>query len=295
MATSTANFGLSLPAVNSATDEDIWGDELNANSSELDGLLLTTLNWTAASRTANFSVTAHTAASSATGSSKIIYLCDATSGAITVALPPVATCSGLTVAIKKVDTSANTVTLDGSTSEVIDGLTTQVLSAQYACFVIQSDGTQWNIIATLATLSPRYTFSSHKAGVPQTSIPSGTPTKLTFTTEDWDDGGFYDAPNSKFLPIGAAGKWRVSAGASLSGGAVDQSEYRLMIYVNGGPYKQDTNIYAGGGAEGGIAFTALVNLNGSTDYVEIYFVAFGAGDKTVSGNSDQTYFQAEAI
>lgn len=294
MATASTNFGFSLPAVNSATDEDIWGDELNANSTELDGLLLTTLNWTAASRTANFSVTARTAASSATGSSKIIYLCDATSGAITAALPPVATCSGLAVAIKKVDSSANTVTLDGDTSEVIDGATTQVLSARYACMVIQSDGTQWNIIATLATLSPRYTFSAQKAGIAQTGIPTGMATKLTFATEDWDFGGFYDTTNSKVLPT-VAGKWRISAAASLAGGAVDQSEYRLMIYKNGVLYKQNTNIYAGGGAEGGIDVTALIDFNGTTDFAEIFFVAFGAGDKTVTGNPAQTYFQAEAI
>lgn len=34
--TTTPNYGFTLPAVNSAVDEDLWGDELNANWSAID-------------------------------------------------------------------------------------------------------------------------------------------------------------------------------------------------------------------------------------------------------------------
>lgn len=40
MATNTPNFGFIKPAVNSPTDADIWGDELNDNFDLLDTLLL---------------------------------------------------------------------------------------------------------------------------------------------------------------------------------------------------------------------------------------------------------------
>lgn len=36
MATLTPNYGFILPAVNSATDEDLWGDEINQNWSDID-------------------------------------------------------------------------------------------------------------------------------------------------------------------------------------------------------------------------------------------------------------------
>lgn len=36
MATTTTNLGLSKPAVNSATDEDLWGGQLNTNMDTLD-------------------------------------------------------------------------------------------------------------------------------------------------------------------------------------------------------------------------------------------------------------------
>lgn len=44
MATTTPNYGFSLPAVNSATDEDLWGTELNSNTSSLDTILAAKLS-----------------------------------------------------------------------------------------------------------------------------------------------------------------------------------------------------------------------------------------------------------
>ncbi len=39
MSTNTTNYNFVLPAVNSAVDEDLWGDELNANFTSLDTIL----------------------------------------------------------------------------------------------------------------------------------------------------------------------------------------------------------------------------------------------------------------
>lgn len=41
MATSTTNLSLTKPAVNSATDEDLWGDQLNTNMDTLDSEAVT--------------------------------------------------------------------------------------------------------------------------------------------------------------------------------------------------------------------------------------------------------------
>jgi len=73
-------------------------------------------------------------------------LCDATGGAIVVTLPLVASATGLIYTVKKIDSSANTVTLDGNGVETIDGVTTQVISAQYDSLTITSDGSTWWII-----------------------------------------------------------------------------------------------------------------------------------------------------
>ena len=68
---------------------------------------------------------------------------DATSGAITITLPPVATSSGIEYYIKKTDSSGNAVTVDGNASETIDGATTQALSSQYDSIFVYCNGTVW--------------------------------------------------------------------------------------------------------------------------------------------------------
>lgn len=75
-------------------------------------------------------------------------LVDATSGNITITLPAVATRARRIYCIKKIDSSGNTVTIDGNASETIDGATTVVLSTQYSGKQIQGNGSAWFIISS---------------------------------------------------------------------------------------------------------------------------------------------------
>jgi hypothetical protein len=77
-----------------------------------------------------------TAASDTLDGSNHIVLCDATSNAITINLPAASGNTGLTYVIKKIDSSANAVTVDGSGAETIDGSTTAVISSQYDFYQI---------------------------------------------------------------------------------------------------------------------------------------------------------------
>jgi len=70
-------------------------------------------------------------------------LVDATSGNITITLPAAASSSNVIFIIKKIDASANTVTIDANASETIDGNTTEVLASQTEFRVIQCDATAW--------------------------------------------------------------------------------------------------------------------------------------------------------
>ena len=87
------------------------------------------------SKTANYTLT----------SADSYILADATSGSITITLPAVSGISGRIYTIKRTDSSANTVTIDGNASETIDDQTTQTLS-QYDTIKIICDGTEWWII-----------------------------------------------------------------------------------------------------------------------------------------------------
>ena len=72
---------------------------------------------------------------------------EASGGARTVTLPPAADVPGEIYWIKKGDSSANAVTIDGNASETIDGSATQSLANQHDVKWVQSDGINWYIMA----------------------------------------------------------------------------------------------------------------------------------------------------
>ena len=48
--------------------------------------------------------------------------------------------------IKKIDISANAITVDGNGSETIDDGATAIITTQYECITVVSDGTEWWIV-----------------------------------------------------------------------------------------------------------------------------------------------------
>lgn len=89
--------------------------------------------------------TAKTTTYTATGDETVIA-CDATSAAFTVTLPAAASYTGKRYVIKKTDSSTNAVTIDGNSSETIDGATTTTINTQYEAIEIVCDGSNWHTI-----------------------------------------------------------------------------------------------------------------------------------------------------
>ena len=75
-----------------------------------------------------------------------VILCNCAGGAITLNLPAIATSAGYSYSVKKIDSSANAVTIDGSGAETIDDDTTVILDTQYTAVQIVCDGTEWWIV-----------------------------------------------------------------------------------------------------------------------------------------------------
>jgi hypothetical protein len=82
-----------------------------------------------------------------TATSNTVIICDASGGAITINLPAASNSNKL-FRIKKVDSSANTVTISRAGSDLIDGATTYVLTIQYqaADVVAGTTANQWNLL-----------------------------------------------------------------------------------------------------------------------------------------------------
>lgn len=78
-----------------------------------------------------------------TGSDSLV-LYDATHGPITVTLRNPNQVQNLRLILKKIDSSGNTVTIQGT----VDGIVNPVLSTQWQSQTIQSDGFGWYLLAT---------------------------------------------------------------------------------------------------------------------------------------------------
>lgn len=150
MATLTPNYSLSLPLVNDPTDEDLWGNELNADTTSIDTLLRQGIcNTVAASQTTGFVAVS-------TIRLRNFYPCDATIAPFAATLPTaLAAGNGATIVFKKTDASTNAITITRASSDTIDGATTQAISTQYDCYVLVSDGVSvWNILSEPAMTIP---------------------------------------------------------------------------------------------------------------------------------------------
>lgn len=132
-------------------------------------------------------------------------------------------------------------------------------------------------------------FSANKGGSNQ-SISATTDTKVTFTTEDWDTAGFYDAANSKFQPT-VPGRYQISVGLWFSS-VTDQQVCAVKIFKSGSEWRR---VWADASGTGGVSATisAVVNMNGTTDYIEVY--AYSNGATTVNGIAYSTWFTGAKI
>lgn len=96
-------------------------------------------------RTTNLPIETVTTATTLNNSHYAVMV-DATGGAVTVTLPAAAANKHRSYIVKKIDVSANAVTVDGNGAETIDDSATYSLASQYDKVQILSDGTEWWVI-----------------------------------------------------------------------------------------------------------------------------------------------------
>ena len=118
------------------------------------------------------------------------------------------------------------------------------------------------------------------------TLSGNTITKLTFTSSDFDTTGGMFA-SSRFTPT-VAGYYQISGGLEVSTVACGMLAY---VYKNGSVFKKLTNIGPATGS--GVAGSALVFCDGSTDYIEFYG-NIATGQALVAGSAT-TYFQGVLV
>ena len=102
------------------------------------------------------------------------------------------------------------------------------------------------------------------------ALSSATVTKLNYDTEQFDTNNLYDVSTSRFTP-NVEGYYQINA--QFSGASPSYEEFIIYIYKNGASLIGGAQ-FGGGNTTPNYSnkpnASALVYLNGSTDYLEIY-------------------------
>jgi hypothetical protein len=103
-------------------------------------------------------------------------------------------------------------------------------------------------------------------------------TKIPFDHVDWDTGSFWNAGLSRFQPT-VAGTYQIMLTAYGNGTPILLAN--ASIYLNGAEWRRAGDSVAGSTA---INVTALVKLNGTTDYIEGFIRVQGTAPLSIVGS-----------
>ena len=105
------------------------------------------------------------------------------------------------------------------------------------------------------------------------SVTSGTWTKVTFNTEEFDTNNNF--ASNRFTPT-IAGYYQINAGVASAVAA--QNYFASAIYKNGSIYKIGSSYSTTVTVTPNSSVASLIYFNGSTDYVEIYVIQATTGN-----------------
>jgi hypothetical protein len=126
------------------------------------------------------------------------------------------------------------------------------------------------------------------------SIATGTWTKATIDTEDFDLGDEYDnSSNYRFTPA-QAGKYLVTLNARFAIG-VDNIITALALRKNGSKVLESISATRGTD-HWTVNITALVDMNGTSDYLEMWVYHNKGSNASIIGPDDRnTWFTAHKV
>lgn len=125
------------------------------------------------------------------------------------------------------------------------------------------------------------------------SLSNSTLTKIQFNTEEFDTANCYDnATNYRFTP-NVAGYYQITMASAISSTATGVANTQLVcaIYKNGSSFKFGGSTLLNNTYDMIAAVSALIYLNGSTDYVEGYFRQISGGTLNTAVGQTVCYFQ----
>lgn len=123
------------------------------------------------------------------------------------------------------------------------------------------------------------------------SIANATATKIQLNTEAFDTNSNFDSTtNYRFTPT-VAGYYQINASV-YNGNNGGTGTQLIAIYKNGSPYKYTFGPYTNGGSMG---IFDIVSLNGSTDYIEIYYIQSSGATQLITGGALYTWCSGSLV
>jgi hypothetical protein len=194
--------------------------------------------------------------------------------------------SGTTVVLASGATAGDLVeTVSFFVSSVLNAIPA-VANAVTETYINTGAVTQSKLGAGVAGTGPA--FSAYKSGTDQ-AISNSTATKIEFQTEEFDTNSNF--ASSRFTPT-VAGYYQINGYATSQTSTGTISRTLIYIYKNGAIYRRGGDI---SGLGLGVGISDVVYLNGSTDYVEIYFLIITSGSPSIGRGDTNTFFSGAMI
>ena len=147
------------------------------------------------------------------------------------------------------------------------------------------------VTGTVMVSSNMPAFSAYgNANYTQTS---GVWTKLQANTKEFDTASCFNTSTYAFTP-NVAGYYQITSQVTLST-TVSYTLALTSIYKNGSGFKNGNDIRGTTGTNVRLLNSALIYMNGTTDYLEIYARMDGTGTIQSVCNSADGYFQAVLV
>jgi len=197
--------------------------------------------------------------------------------------------TGTTVVLNNAATAGDTITtVSFYVSSVLNAIPATAGSVSTS-YLVDGSVTQAKLATGVAGNGPAFSATT----LTGQSLPNGTFTKIQFNVETFDTNSNYDpTTNYRFTPT-VAGYYQINGNIAFVGSA--SGYVQVGIYKNGGIFIQGsmgTNNTAIGGQANA---SAVIFLNGSTDYVEFYGWQGSGGALALNPGTGQNTFSGAMV
>lgn len=183
-----------------------------------------------------------------------------------------------------------------SANEVID----KVLQAQaedptnVTQYIWTPQAVEWAIQAALALWTPPAVPGGASASVSKTSSQTlsnaNVPEKVIFQRDDWDDKTWM--ANSRFTP-NEVGIYQIIGSLDFDPSSSGQ-DLEIQIRKNGGIERRINIRHDGSGKTEGVGMSALVDLDGVSDFIEIWGMSSNNNEQ-IRADPANVFFQAYKV